>query len=304
MKIVSVDKVFLHPEHINELKKLGEVVIYNDVPDEAEGIKRIKHADIVIDNWFEMPATVISAAPKLKLIAVAATGYEWTDLQQANKQGITVCNAPGYATEAVAEHTMGLLLSATRLTSPSQIDIRRGIWKPTVYKGKELKGKTLGIIGYGTIGRRVAKIAKSGFGMNILYVNSSSSQQDFEHLIRESDMISINAPLTDKTKDMVGSKEFKLMKPGVIIVNTGRGAVIDEEALIKTLKTGKIFAAGLDVLVTEPMKNTDLLFGFPNVVITPHIAFNTEDSEYRCSQIVTENIKKFLEGHPQNVVSQ
>lgn len=304
MKIVSVDKVFLHPEHINELKKLGEVVIYSDVPDEAEGIKRIKHADIVIDNWFEMPATVISAAPKLKLLAVAATGYEWIDLQQAKKQCITVCNAPGYATEAVAEHTIGLLLAATRLTSPSQSDIRQGTWNPLAYKGKELKGKILGIIGYGAIGRRVAEIAKTGFEMNILYNNSSSSREDLEHLIRESDMISINAPFTDKTKGMIGFKEFELMKPGVIIVNTGRGAVIDEKAFINTLKTGKIFAAGLDVLSDEPMKHTDPLFNFPNVIITPHIAFNTEESEYRCSQIVTDNIKKFLEGHPQNVVSQ
>ncbi|MEK7119634.1 MAG: NAD(P)-dependent oxidoreductase, partial [Patescibacteria group bacterium] len=168
MKIVSVDKVYLDPKHIRELKKLGDVVIYNDVPDEIEGIKRIKDADIVIDNWFEMPATVISAAPKLKLIAVAATGYDWIDISAAKKHNIVVCNAPGYSTGSVAEHTIGLLLRAIRLASRAEADLRAGKWNPTTYKGKELSGKTLGIIGYGAIGKRVAKIAKNGFGMRIL----------------------------------------------------------------------------------------------------------------------------------------
>ncbi len=303
MKIVSADKVYLYPEHRKNLKQLGEVVIYNDVPDEQKGIRRIKDADIVINNWLEMPARVISAAPKLKMICVAATGYEWIDLAQSRKQSITVCNTPNFSTDAVAEHAIGLLLTAIRLASKAQVDIRKGTWDPLAYKGKELKGKTLGIIGYGTIGRRVAEIAKNGFNMNILFVNSSSSRQDFEKLLHRSDVISINAPLTNKTRGMVGKKEFQLMKNGVVLVNTGRGAIIDERALMDNLTSGKIFAAGLDVLSNEPMKKTDPLFAYPNVVITPHIAFNTEESEYRCSQIVTDNIKKFLGGHPQNVVS-
>ncbi len=303
MKIVSADKVYLYPEHIKKLKAFGEVTIYNDVPEEAEYIRRIKDADIVINNWVDMPAAVISAAPNLKMICIAATGYEWVDLQQAKKQGITVCNAPAYSTEAVAEHTIGLMLAATRLTSSAEYNIRRGKWDPLAYKGKELKGKTLGVIGYGSIGRRISEIAKNGFGMNILYVNSSSSRKDFEQLLKKSDVITINAPLTDKTKGMIGSNEFELMNSGVIIINTGRGAIIDENAFISALKSGKIFAAGLDVLTIEPMKNTDPLFAFPNVTITPHIAFNTEESEFRLSQLVTENIKKFLEGTPQNVIS-
>lgn len=303
MKIVSADKVYLYPEHRKDLKRLGEVVIYNDIPDEQEGIRRIKDADIVINNWIEMPARVISAAPKLKMVCVAATGYEWIDLTQARKQGITVCNTPNFSTDAVAEHTIGLLLAAIRLASKAQVDIRKGTWDPLAYKGKELKGKTLGIIGYGTIGRRVAEIAKNGFFMNLLYVNSSSTRQSMKELLAKSDVLSINAPLTDATRGMIGAKEFQLMKRGVVLVNTGRGAIIDERALIDNLASGKIFAAGLDVLSNEPMKKTDPLFAYPNVVITPHIAFNTEESEYRCSQIVTDNIKKFLEGHPQNVVS-
>ncbi|MEK7587418.1 MAG: NAD(P)-dependent oxidoreductase [Patescibacteria group bacterium] len=303
MKIVSVDKVYLDPKHIRELKKLGDVVIYNDVPDEIEGIKRIKDADIVIDNWFEMPATVISAAPKLKLIAVAATGYDWIDISAAKKHNIVVCNAPGYSTGSVAEHTIGLLLRAIRLASRAEADLRAGKWNPTTYKGKELSGKTLGIIGYGAIGKRVAKIAKNGFGMRILYVNSKNSRQDIEDLLKKSDVVSINAPLTNETRGMIGTKEFQLMNSGVVIINTGRGAIIDEQSLIDTLKSGKIFAAGLDTYVDEPMRKDNPLFTFSNVTLTPHIAFNTEESEQRLSAIVTKNIVAYLANHPQHVVS-
>lgn len=304
MKIVSVDKVYFHPEHINKLKKFGDVVIYNDIPDKAEGINRIKDADIVITNWFDMPSRVIAAATKLKMICVAATGYEWIDMIQTRKQHITVCNSPGYSTESVAEHAIGLLLHAARLASQAEFDFRSGIWNPLDYKGRELYGKTLGIIGFGAIGKRVADIAKNGLNMNILYANSSTARDNLEHLLQKSDAITINAPITDKTKGMIGTKEFELMKHGVVIVNTGRGAIIDEQSLIANLKSKKIFAAGLDVFTEEPLAKNSPLFQFSNVALTPHIAFNTEESEQRLSTIVTENITNYLEGHPQNVVSQ
>ncbi|PIS09256.1 hypothetical protein COT75_02460, partial [Candidatus Beckwithbacteria bacterium CG10_big_fil_rev_8_21_14_0_10_34_10] len=189
MKIVSVDKVYIYPEHIRELKKYGEVVVYNDIPDEQEGIKRIKDVEIVIDNWFEMPARVIVSASKLKMICIAATGYEWIDIKEAKKKNIVVSNSPGYGTEAVAEHTAGLLLSASRLAFQARLDIQNGKWDTMVYKGKELKGKTLGIIGYGSIGRRVAEICQKGFGVKILYANTSTNRNDFESLLRNSDFI-------------------------------------------------------------------------------------------------------------------
>lgn len=250
-----------------------------------------------------MPARVITSASRLKMICVAATGYEWIDIKKAKKKNIVVSNSPGYGTEAVAEHTVGLLLNASRLAFKAGQDIKNGKWDPIIYKGKGLKGKTLGIIGYGSIGRRVAEICQKSFRAKILYANTSTSRKDFEYLLKNSDFISINAPLTEKTKGMLGKKEFSLMKKGVVLVNTGRGAIIQEEVLVDNLKSGKVFAAGLDVLTKEPMDKNDQLFSLSNVIITPHIGFNTEEAEYRLSEIVTQNIKAFLDGRPQNLVN-
>ncbi len=302
MKIVSVDKVIIYPEHLQKLKKFGEVVIYNDVPDEKEGIERIKDAEIVIDNWYKMPGNVIASASKLKMICVAATGYEWIDLNEARKRNILISNSPGYSSEAVAEHTFGLLLHSIRMASEAEREMVNGKWDPMKFKGKELKRKTLGIIGFGSIGKRIAEIAEKGFNMKILYINTQSSTKDFEKLLKKSDFISINAPLTEKTKGMIGQKEFDLMKKGVAIVNTGRGAIIDEEFLIKNLKSGKVFSAGLDVFLNQPINKDSLFFKLSNVTLTPHIGFNTEESEYRLSEIVVNNIKNIIEGHPINII--
>ncbi len=304
MKIVSVDKIVIYPEHVSVLKKFGEVVIYNDVPNEEEGIKRLKDTDIVIDNWYEMPAKVISSLPSLKMICVAATGYEWVDLNEAKKRNIIVSNSPHYGTEAVAEHTIGLLLRAIRSAVIAEKELLSGIWDPAKYKGKELNGKTLGIVGYGSIGRRVGEIAKNGFNMNILFVNTSSTKEDITKLLKESDFISINAPLTEQTKGIIGDNEFKQMKQGVVIVNTGRGAVIDEQAFIENLKLGRVFAAGIDVFSKEPVTKDNPLLQLSNVTTTPHIGYNTEEAEYRLSEIVVNNIKAFIEGQPINVVSK
>ncbi|OGK51735.1 hypothetical protein A2966_01275 [Candidatus Roizmanbacteria bacterium RIFCSPLOWO2_01_FULL_41_22] len=303
MKIISVDKVVIYPEHVLELKKLGDVTIYNDIPDEAEGIKRIRDADIVIDNWFKMPSQVIRACSKLQMICVAATGYDWVDMDETRKRKIVVSNSPGYGTEAVGEHTIGLLLHTIRRASEAEKDIAKGIWDPMKYRGHELQGKTLGIIGFGSIGRRVAEIAEKGFDMKILFVNSKSSTSDFEKLLQESDCITINCPLTEKTRGMVGDREFSMMKTGVVIVNTGRGAIVDEQSLISNIESGKVFAVGLDVFPKEPINEKYPLFRFPNVTVTPHIGFNTEEAEYRLSEIVVNNIKNFVENHPIHTVS-
>jgi len=303
MKIISVDKVVIYPEHIKQLKNFGEVIIYNDVPDEKEGIRRIKDADIVIDNWYKMPASVIASTPSLKMICVAATGYEWIDLNEARKRNILVSNSPGYGSEAVAEHTIGLLLHSIRRASEAEREITNGKWDPMKFKGKELQRKTLGIIGFGSIGKRIAEITEKGFGMRVLHINTHSTITDFERLLKESDFISINAPLTEKTKGMIGQKEFDLMKIGVSIVNTGRGAIINEELLIKNLQSGKVFSAGLDVFSSQPINNDNPLLKLTNVTLTPHIGFNTEESEYRLSEVVVNNVKNFIEGHPINIVS-
>ena len=295
--------MFLLPEHVSHLKLLGEFTYFDSIPADFEEAKdRIRESDIIINFWYRMSEDLINAAKNLKLICVASTGYDWINVEAARKRGIIVCNTPVYC-EPVAEHTIGLMLNAVRLASEAERDIRIGKWTPEKYTGKELKNKTLGIIGYGAIGRRVAEIAISAFEMNILYINSSSTRGEFEKLLGESDIVTIHVPIKENTMRMVGKVEFDLMKEGVVIINTGRGAVIDEKSHIENLQTGKVFAVGLDTLSKEPMDNNHPLFTFPNVTITPHIAWNTEEADVRLSQGVVENIEAFIKGKPQHIIS-
>lgn len=303
MKIVNIDVVEIHSDDVRRLNNVGEFKTFGSIPNKSEGIKRIIDADIVIDNWFDMPAEVIAAAKNLKMISVGAIGYEWVDINEAKKRNIVVSNSPAYCAESVAEHTIGLILSAARLSPLAEREAGRGMWKPTKYKGKQLSGKTLGVLGYGSIGTRVAKIASNGLGMKILYFNTETSKEDFRRLLKTSDVIAITLPLNEKTRGIIGKEEFDLMKSEVIMVNTGRGAVVDEKALITNLESGKIFSVGLDVLAIEPPDKGNPLFKFPNVTITPHIAFNTEESLRNLSKIVTDNILAFLKGNPINVVN-
>ncbi|MGI8419188.1 MAG: 2-hydroxyacid dehydrogenase [Candidatus Levyibacteriota bacterium] len=303
MKIVNLDINYIYPEHREKLKDLGELIIYEDIPSEEEGIRRMEDADIVISSWFPISEKILSKANKLKYLTIAATGYDWVAIKAAGERNIPVSNVPSYSIEAVAEHTISLLLSACRFDSRAERDMRNGKWDNTLYKGKELNGKILGIIGYGNIGKRVAEIAKNGFNMKILYTNTTSSKQEHERVLRSSDFISINAPLTDKTKGMIGKREFELMKDKVVIVNTGKGAVLNERELIRFLKSGKVFAAGIDVFEKEPISKENPLLTFPNVTLTPHISYNTEEAQHALSQITLDNIVSFLNGSPKNIVN-
>lgn len=304
-KIVCVDPIVLFPEHIKTLRKLGELVLYDTAPkNNEEIIDRIKNADVVVDFWTALPVEVIEKLDKPKMICSAAAGYDWIDVKVATQKGITVTHCPGHNAESVAEHAIGLMLGAMRLSWKSSDEVKNGKFTPEEYKGKELKGKTVGIIGYGSIGKRVAEILEKGFGAKITYINSSSSRDDLERLLKESDFISVNAPLNDKTRNLISYKEFALMKPGVVFVNTGRGAIVDEEALLENLKNGRVFAAGLDILAKEPFETSNLLLSQPNVLVTPHIGWNTEETEYRLSAQVVEIVTAFVQGKPIYIVPE
>ncbi|MCR4329040.1 MAG: hypothetical protein NUV65_00665 [Candidatus Roizmanbacteria bacterium] len=304
-KIVAVDPIFLFPKHTKLLKEFGELVTFDTVPkNSSEILNRIKGADIVIDYWTALPKEVLENLKNTKMICSASAGYEWIDIETASKKGITITHCPGHNCEAVAELTIGLMLSALRHICKAVNETRGGSYKPAGYKSKELKDKTLGIIGYGTIGKRVAEIAEKGFGMKVLFTNSKSTPADLKKLLKVSDIISVNAPLNDKTKNLLGKYEFDLMKEGVIFVNTGRGAIVDETALFNSLKSGKIYAAGLDLLADEPYKKDNPLFKLQNVVITPHIAWNTEEADYRLSAQVVEIISAFVSGKPVYIVPE
>lgn len=305
VKIVGIDPIVLFPEHVKKLESLGELTLCDTVPnDDVEIIDRVGDAEIILGFWTALSKSVIQNFSNVKMICSAAAGYDWIDVKAAIEKEITVTHCPGHNAQAVAEHTVGLLLAAMRLTRKASCEVRKGEFLPESYVGKELKGKTVGIIGYGSIGKKVAEILQRGFGAKIVYVNSRSSREDLERLLIVSDFISINAPLSDKTRNLISDREFDLMKDDVVIVNTGRGAIIDEIALLQNLENGKVFAAGLDTLAKEPFQDSNPLLSYPNVIITPHIGWNTRESEYRLSAQVVEIITAFVQGNPIYIIPE
>jgi len=311
MKIVIVDHIYLEKEHIEKLRSMGELEIFEEPPKTPDELKeRIKSADIVIVGWSDLTESVIDSAKKLKMISIWATTCHYANLKAAKERGIVVAHVPSYATEAVAEHVFALLLAAIRRLPSADKHVRRGEfdWRP--FGGSELAGKTLGIIGTGAIGCRVAEIAKA-FKMQILgydkYPNLKRAQEigmnyvDRYTLLKESDFITLHVTLTSETEGLIGKKEIAAMKKGAVIINTSQGKVIDEQALVDALKSGKLSCAGLDVFEEEPPAKSNPLFKLDNVILSPHIGFHTVEAAKRCTDICVDNVAKFLEEHPQNV---
>jgi len=311
MKIVVVDHVYLEKEHIKKLRSIGELEIFDEPPKTSDELKqRTKSADIVIVGWSDLTKDIINHAKKLKMISIWATTCHYADLKAAKKRGIVVTHVPSYATEAVAEHAFALLLAAIRKLPQADKHVREGKfdWRP--FGGIELHGKTIGIIGTGSIGCRVAEIAKA-FKMQIYgydkYPNLKKAEEtgmnyvDLYTLLKESNFITLHVTLTSETERLIGKKEIEVMKKGAVIINTSQGKVIDEKALIDALKSGKISFAGLDVFEEEPPTKDNPLFKLDNTILSPHIGFHTVEAAKRCTHICIDNVVKFLEGRPQNV---
>ncbi|MGD0977695.1 MAG: 2-hydroxyacid dehydrogenase [Candidatus Bathyarchaeia archaeon] len=311
MNIVIVDHVYLEEEHINKLRSLGNLKIFKRPPRSADDLKRrITGADVVIVGWSKLSRDVMNSAEKLKMISIWATSCHYADIQAAKEKGITVTHVPGYATEAVAEHSLALMLAGARKLLLADKHVRRGgfDWRP--FGGVELRGKTLGVIGTGTIGCRVAEISKA-FEMQVLgydkYPNVKRAKElgmdyvDLPTLLKNSDFITLHVTLTPATEKLLGEKEFETMKNGAVIVNTSQGKVIDEKAMIKALKSGRISYAGLDVFEEEPPAKNNQLFALSNTVLSPHVGFHTVEAIKRCTDICIDNVVKFLEGRPQNL---
>ncbi len=310
MKIVVVDHVYLEEEHIKKLRSIGDLEVFENPPKTAEELKeRIKEADIVIVGWSELTKNVMDSAKRLKMVSIWATTCHYADLEAAKERGIMVTHIPGYAMEAVAEHTFALLLAAIRKLPLADRHVRNGgfDWRP--FGGIELYGKTLGIIGTGSIGCRVAEIAKA-FKMRTLgydkYPNVKRAEEigmkyvDFYTLLKESDFITLHVTLTSETEGLIGKKEIEAMKKGVVLINTSQGKVVDEKALVDALKSGKMSFAGLDVFGEEPPAKDNSLFKLENTILSPHVGFHTTEAARRCTDICIENVVKFLEGHLQN----
>lgn len=310
MKIVVVDHVYLEEKHLKKLRTLGQLKVFKEPPKTSEELKkRIKEADVAIVGWSQLTKSVIDSAAKLKMISIWATTCHYADLEAAKERGIVVTHVPGYATESVAEYTFALLLASVRKLNLADRHVRKGNfdWRP--FGGRELAGKTLGIIGTGTIGCRIAEIARA-FQMQVLgydkYPNPKRAEEigfknvDLDTLLKNSDIVTLHVTLTPETEKLVGKREIGIMKNNAVIINTSQGKVVDEKALVEALKSNKLSFAGLDVLEEEPPPKNNSLFKLDNTVLSPHIAFNTVEAEARCTDICVDNVAKFIEGKPQN----
>jgi D-3-phosphoglycerate dehydrogenase len=310
MKIVVVDHVYLEEEHIRKLRSLGNLKVFKEPPRTPDELRRrISKADIVLVGWNKLTKDIINSAKNLKMISIWATSCHYADVQAAKEKGIEVSHVPGYATEAVAEYCFALMLAAARKLLSADKHVRKGgfDWRP--FGGVELHGKTLGVIGTGTIGCRVAEISEA-FEMQILGYDKCPNLKrakelgmkyvDLYTLLKRSDFITLHVTLTPETEKLIGEKEFEVIKKGAVIVNTSQGKVIEEKALAKALKSGRVSHAGLDVFEEEPPPKDNPLFDFDNTVLSPHVGFHTIEAVKRCSDICIDNVAKFLQGHPQN----
>lgn len=313
MKIVVADPIFLTEEYKKRLEALGELEIYKNVPlSNDEFIERIKDAEIVIVGRYGVDAKAISSAPKLKMISLWQTGFDNVDIEIATERGVIVSNVPSYAFDSVAEFVFALSLNLLRRVHLADMNLREGLFDWRHYVGNQLMSKTIGVLGTGEIGKRVIQIAH-GFNMNVLSVTAHPSPEkakalgvkfvDLDTLLSESDIVTLHVPLTTETEHMISARELAKMKPTAVLINTARGKVVDEAALIEALKEKKIAGAGLDVFEKEPLPMNSPLLAMNSVVLTPHIAFLSEESLDECTYISIENVEMFMQGKPQNVVN-
>ena len=316
MKIVILDGFSANPGDLSwrELEDMGELTVYERTSPE-DTVARAAEAEIVLTNKVVISREVIAQLPLLKYIGVLATGYNVVDIQAAHERGIIVTNVPAYSTESVAQMVFAHLLNVTNRTDHYATENRSGRWTKNKdfcywdYPHMELAGKTFGIVGLGHIGRRVAEIALA-FGMKVKALTSKSAdalpagigKATIEELLSTSDVISLHCPLTDTTRHLINSETLRLMKPSAILINTGRGPLVDDQAVASALAKGQLAAFCADVLTEEPPKADNPLLAQPNAFFTPHIAWASTEARIRLLQVVTCNVKAFLNGKPQNSI--
>jgi len=280
-----------------------------------ETLARIRGADIVITNKVVISAQAFAENPQLKLVAVTATGVNNVDVEAAKQNGTAVCNIRAYGNESVAEHAFMMMITLMRNLPAYQRDVAAGLWENSpffCYLGapmRDLNGKTLAIFGRGNIGKTLATYAQA-FKMNVVFAEHKNAQSvrdgyvSFDEAIRSADVVSLNCPLTPQTANMIGEAELQQMKPGAILINCGRGGLVDEAALVAALKYGQIGGAGFDVLTQEPPRDGNPLLKarLPNLIVTPHIAWASQEAANRLFDILLDNINRFVAGNPQNLV--
>ena len=296
---------------LEPLSEFGEVIVH-ELTNYDDLAEVVRDADMIICNKTPLNADTLRYADHLKYIGLFATGSNNIDTEYCRKRGITVCNAGSYSTDAVCQHTFALILECMSSTGSYNKFVHDGGWKnsktfsPFVFPLNELSGKTLGIIGYGAIGKAVGRVAEA-FNMRVLKLRrhdeSDESFVDLDTLLRESDIITVHCPLNEGSYRLINAEAIAKMKDGAIFINTARGGIMDENAVAGALKSGKLRAAGIDVLEIEPMDKDCPLCGIENCVITPHIAWAPMETRVRLMGIVCDNIRAFLSGDPKNKVN-
>ena len=316
MKIVELDGYAANPDDISwePLKALGELTVYSRTKAE-DVVESAKDAEIVLTNKVVFTDEVMAQLPKLKYIGVLATGYNVIDVEAAHRRGIVVTNIPAYSTESVVQMTFAQILNITNQVGHYADEVRGKRWSnnpdfcywdtPLI----ELSGKTMGIVGLGHIGSRVAHVARE-FGMDVFALTSKDSSQlpdgiqktTIDGLLGVADILTLHCPLTKDNYHMINAERLEQMKPGAILINTARGALVDEAAVAKALESGHLAAYGADVMDVEPPKADNPLLGQPHAFLTPHIAWATKEARTRLMNICVANVKAFIEGHPINRV--
>ncbi len=314
MKITILEPIGITPDSLLKIKANfessgHEFFAYDNRPNnDAEILKRAQNTDALILSNLPISEDVIRQCESLKMISVAFAGVDHIPMRLCKERNIIVSNAAGYSNHAVAELVFGTLISLYRKLNWSDSQTRRSATREG-FLGSELYGKTFGIIGLGEIGTQVAHIA-SAFGCTVLAYTRSKKDipnvefSDLKNILKESDILSIHVPLTNETKHIIGEKELKLLKPTAILINTARGAIVDNVALSKLLKDNAIAGAAIDVYEKEPpLENDYTLFDAPNTILLPHIGYATKEAIELRGDIVIENIEKWIKGNPQNVMN-
>ena len=316
-KIVVLDGYTLNPGDLSweGLKNLGDLTVYDRTPPE-EVVARIGDAEIVFTNKTLLTAEVLDACPGIRFIGVLATGYNVVDTAAARARNIPVTNVPTYGTDAVGQYAIALLLEICHHVAHHADAVRSGRWTRSQdfcfwdYPLIELSGKTMGIIGFGRIGQSTGRIAKA-LGMRVIAVDKNPNPSGAEiaeyvsldELLSQSDVISLHCVLTPETQGIIRKETIEKMKPGVILLNNSRGPLIVEQDLADALQSGKVYAAGLDVVSVEPIRADNPLLNAPNCLITPHISWAPKESRKRLMDIAVGNLAAFLKGEPVNVVN-
>ena len=315
MKIVVLDGGTANPGDLSwePLASLGELTVFVETPQELV-LPRLENAEAAILNRVHLGREEFSLLPRLSYVGTLATGYNTIDTVSAREFGITVCNVPHYCERAVAQHALALLLCLCNKVHSSNQLVRQGRWAQAVEESHrsllpvELAGKKLGLVGFGSIGQAMAELGLA-LGMEVLLHSRTEKTApagcrwvDLAALFRESDVVSLHCPLTDATRNLVDEKLLALMKPTAFLINTARGALVDEAALADALNRGALAGAGIDVFSQEPPSAKHPLLSAKNCILTPHVAWASREARKRLIQIVAENLQHFASGSPQNVV--